>query len=95
MESTLKEAPMEDPEPSRTIDFTDTEIAFSTKSDKELKKMSQLFGLMNKNALVNIGSKLGLIAFQIKITICGLHRKEYYIPTILRWRKSNGLSKSN
>lgn len=67
MESTLKEAPMEDPEPSRTIDFTDTEIAFSTKSDKELRKMSKLFSLMNKNALVNIGSKLGLLAFKLRL----------------------------
>ncbi|MEM9545117.1 MAG: proline dehydrogenase family protein [Bacteroidota bacterium] len=67
MESTLKEAPMEDPEPSRTIDFSDTEIAFSTKSDKELKKTKQLFSLMNKSALVNIGSKLGLLAFKLRL----------------------------
>lgn len=67
MESTLKESPMEDPEPSKMIDFTDTEIAFSTKSDKELKKMSWLFSLMNKNALVNIGSKLGLVAFKLRL----------------------------
>ena len=58
---------MEDPEPSKTIDFSDTEIAFSTKSDKELKKMGRLFALMNKSALVNIGSKLGLLAFKLKM----------------------------
>ena len=67
MESKIKEEPMEDPEPSKSIDFTDTEIAFSIKSDKELKKMGNLFSLMNKSALVDIGSKLGLIAFKLKL----------------------------
>jgi len=50
-----------------SIDFTDTEIAFSAKTDKELKKMAQLFGLMNKSALVNIGSKIGLIAIKLRL----------------------------
>ena len=67
MESTLKEVPMEDPDPSKTIDFTDTEIAFSTKSNKELLKMSKLFTLMNKSTLVDIGSKLGLLAFKVRL----------------------------
>lgn len=67
MESTLKKVPMEDPDPSKSIDFTDTEIAFSTKSDKELLNMGKLFTLMNKNFLVNIGSKLGLLAFRLKL----------------------------
>jgi len=67
MESTLKEVPMEDSEPSKSIDFSDTEIAFSTKSDKELRKMGRLFTLMNKSALVNIGSKLGLIALKLRL----------------------------
>ncbi|MDF1695628.1 MAG: proline dehydrogenase family protein [Saprospiraceae bacterium] len=67
MESKIKEVPMEDPEPSKSIDFTDTKIAFSTKSDKELKNMGRLFALMNKSALVNIGSKLGLLAFKLRL----------------------------
>lgn len=67
MESTINELPMEDPDPTKTIDFTDTEIAFSTKTDKELLKMGKLFSLMNKTALVNIGSKLGLLAFKFKL----------------------------
>jgi proline dehydrogenase len=49
------------------IDFTDTEIAFSAKTDSELKKMGRLFGLMNKSTLVNIGSKLGLIAIKLRL----------------------------
>lgn len=52
---------------SDNIDFTDTEIAFSAKTDKELKKMGRLFGLMNKSALVNVGSKLGLIAIKLRL----------------------------
>lgn len=54
-------------EGAKSIDFTDTETAFAHKSDKELKKMSRLFSLMNRSALVNIGSKLGLIAFQLRL----------------------------
>ena len=50
-----------------SIDFTNTEIAFSTKTDKELKKMSFLFTMMNKSALVNIASKLGLLAFKLRL----------------------------
>ena len=67
MESTLKELPMEDPGPSKSIDYTNTEIAFSTKSDKELLKMRKLFAFMNKNILVNVGSKLGLLAFKLRL----------------------------
>ncbi len=52
---------------SSSIDFTNTEIAFSAKSDKELKKMAKLFSLMNKSALVNVGSKLGLIAIKLRL----------------------------
>jgi len=40
------------------LDFENTEIAFSSKSDKELKRMKWLFGMMNKNSLVKLGSSL-------------------------------------
>lgn len=45
-----------------TIDFSNTEIAFAHKSDKELKETAWLFRLMNKSWLVDIGSKLGVTA---------------------------------
>ena len=75
MESKINETSMSGPEPSNpsgiknsdSIDFTNTKIAFSAKSDKELKKMGHLFGLMDKSALVNIGSKLGLVAFKLRL----------------------------
>ncbi len=44
------------------IDFNNTEIAFSSKSDKELKQMRMMFRLMNNQKLVNIGSYLALNA---------------------------------
>ena len=46
------------------LDFSNTEIAFSNKSDKELKKMAWLFGLMNKSWLVDSLSPLGLLAIR-------------------------------
>ena len=43
-----------------TLDFSNTEIAFAYKSNKELKKAGWLFSLMNKTWLVNPLSDLGL-----------------------------------
>lgn len=48
--------------PLRELDFTDTEVAFSSKSNSELKEMKLLFSMMNNETLVNIGSKLALFA---------------------------------
>jgi proline dehydrogenase len=66
MESPIKEAKLE-PEPEGHLDFTDTEIAFSNKSDKELKKTAWLFSLMNNPTLVKFGSILTLGAVKLKI----------------------------
>ena len=44
------------------VDFKNTKIAFSYKSNRELKKAAWLFKMMNRPWLVGIGSKLGLIA---------------------------------
>ena len=49
------------------VDFTDTEIAFADRSDKELKKMAWLFGLMNKHWLVGLGSKVGMAAVKLRL----------------------------
>jgi proline dehydrogenase len=46
------------------LDFSNTQIAFSAKSDSELNKSAWLFNMMNKQWLVNIGSKIGLYAVQ-------------------------------
>ncbi len=49
------------------VDFSNTEIAFSGKTDKELKRAAWLFKMMNNKLLVNTGSKLGLMAFKMKL----------------------------
>jgi proline dehydrogenase len=49
------------------LSFEDTQIAFADRSDKELKKMAWLFGLMNNHWLVGIGSKIGLAAIKMHL----------------------------
>ncbi|MFK7983384.1 MAG: proline dehydrogenase family protein [Saprospiraceae bacterium] len=50
-----------------SIDFNNTAIAFSGKTDKQLKKMTRLFQLMNQSWLVNIGSKIGVAALNLNL----------------------------
>lgn len=47
------------------LDFGNTEIAFSHKSDRELKKTYLLFKFMNNPKLVTIGSFLGALASKV------------------------------
>jgi len=58
---------MTEPEPTLHLDFSDTSIAFSHKSDRDLKKTAWLFKMMNRSTLVDIGSKLGLFAIKLRI----------------------------
>jgi proline dehydrogenase len=58
---------MSEPSQNFNLDFANTEIAFSNKSDKELKKADWLFRMMNNRKLVNIGSQLGLWAIRWRI----------------------------
>ena len=58
---------MSEPEPKQNLDLLNTEIAFSNKSDKELKKTAWLFKWMNNPNMVKIGSKLGLFAIKFKL----------------------------
>ncbi len=54
--------------PSReSVDFSNTEVAFASKTDKELRKMAWLFGLMNHHWLVGIGSRLGITAIKLHL----------------------------
>ena len=48
-------------------DFSNTRIAFQSKSDRELKETARLFQLMNQKWLVNVGSKLGLTAMRCRL----------------------------
>jgi proline dehydrogenase len=58
---------MSEPDPNLKLDFSNTEIAFSNKSDKELKKTAWLFKWMNNQNLVKLGSKLGLFAIRFRL----------------------------
>lgn len=49
------------------LNFSDTAIAFAHKSNEELKKSAWLFGLMNKQWLVGLGSSLGLTAIKMRL----------------------------
>ena len=49
------------------LDFDNTEIAFSYKSDKELLHMYRLFKLMNNRSVVSLGSIMTPIAFKLHL----------------------------
>ena len=49
------------------VDFSNTEIAFKHKNNKELKRTAWLFSLMNKSWLVNLSSTLGLWALKLRL----------------------------
>jgi proline dehydrogenase len=49
------------------LDFSNTEIAFAYKTNRELKKAGWLFSLMNKTWLVNPLSDLGLLAIKLHV----------------------------
>lgn len=51
------------------VNFSNTQIAFAHKSDKELKRTAWLFNMMNKPGLVQIGSTIGLWLNKTGITI--------------------------
>jgi proline dehydrogenase len=58
---------MTEPDPNLNLNFDNTEIAFANKTDKELKKTAWLFHWMNNQTLVEIGSKLGLLAIKMRV----------------------------
>lgn len=49
------------------VDFSNTEVAFANKTDKELKKAAWLFGLMNNHWLVGLGAKVGITAIKLRL----------------------------
>lgn len=54
-------------EQKKKLDFSNTQIAFSSKSNKELKKVFKIFKLMSNKKLVAMGSKLGLFAVKYSL----------------------------
>lgn len=51
----------------QAVDFDDTEIAFTYKSNVDLKETFQMFKLMNNPKLVSIMSSLGLMAVKLRL----------------------------
>ena len=66
------------PQTTTPVSFENTEIAFSYKSNGELKKSVLMFSLMNQNWLVKIGSRLTPVAFQWRLPIHGLVKATIY-----------------
>ncbi|MEO6168754.1 MAG: proline dehydrogenase family protein, partial [Chitinophagales bacterium] len=66
------------PQVAVPVSFENTEIAFSYKTDKELKKSVWLFSLMNQNWLVKIGTRITPLAFQLKLPIHRLVKATIY-----------------
>lgn len=56
-----------DDEPLGLLNFNNTEIAFSYKSNKVLKEVYRLFKLMNNGQLVALGSALTPLALKLKL----------------------------
>ena len=51
------------------VSFSNSEVAFAYKTDKELKHAARIFKMMNKKWLVNSGSKVGLTAFKLRLPL--------------------------
>lgn len=56
------------------INFKNTEIAFGSKTNTQLRKAHLLFSLMNKAWLVNMGSNIGLWAMRVGLPIAPIVR---------------------
>lgn len=69
MEPNLTNSDNPDPDPTPLPDFSNTEIAFSSKTDKELKSTAWLFKMMNNQNLVKFGSLIGYHAVKWRIPL--------------------------
>ncbi|HEY8400691.1 MAG TPA: proline dehydrogenase family protein [Cytophagaceae bacterium] len=57
---------------TNNISFEDTSVAFSSRTDKELRKMHFLFAFMNKSQLTKIGTNFVKTALRLKLPIKNL-----------------------
>jgi proline dehydrogenase len=60
------------------IDFTNTEVAFQHKTDRQLKATALLFKMMSNNMLVDIGSNATLIALKMRLPIKGMIKRTIF-----------------
>lgn len=62
---------MTEPDVSSVVDFSNTEIAFANKSDRELKHTAFMFRLMNKPWIVKLTSSLALFGIRARLPLIG------------------------
>ena len=62
------------------VDFSNTEIAFADKSDKELKHTARLFKMMNNPKLVNFGSQFAIVAAKFRLPFFETVTKKTIFP---------------
>ena len=62
----------------QSVSFNDTSIAFSSKSDKQLKKMRFLFGIMNYPMLVNLGTNFLKVALKLRLPVKALIKQTIF-----------------
>jgi len=60
------------------IDFTNTEVAFKRKTDKDLKESLWLFNMMRNQTLVLIGSHMALLALKLRMPIKGIIKRTIF-----------------
>jgi len=63
----VKNLPLRNASKRDVVDFSNTKIAFANKNNKALKKSYRLFQMMNKPALVSLGSSIGALAVKLKL----------------------------
>ena len=59
-------------DPLPNVSFENTAVAFSSKSNLELRKMQFIFGVMNHKTIVNLGTNLIKLGFKLRLPIKGL-----------------------
>ncbi|MFK7795962.1 MAG: proline dehydrogenase family protein [Aureispira sp.] len=60
------------------IDFTNTEVAFQHKTDRQLKATALLFKMMSNNMLVDMGSNATLLALKMRLPIKGMIKRTIF-----------------
>lgn len=61
-----------------SVSFDDTAVAFSSKSDRELKKMYLLFASMNSNFVASLGTAALKVGLKLNFPIKGLIKKTVF-----------------
>lgn len=59
-------------------DLHDTRVAFERKSDRQLRRMAWLFGMMSSSFAVRLGSMLTLVGLRLRLPIQGIIRRTIF-----------------